>query len=237
MSGKIGSITTDIIRNGLVFNMDAANRASYIPNATTSFNTINLSESGSFVNDPTYISPPTSASCWDFDGTDDYINCGASTLSGETALSISAWVYPTAYGDATAPSFVSTDKASPRAFYLGLFNATNFRFSISTNGTALTSLDTTSSTVTLNAWQHILVTWDQINLKLYKNGVLLKTVATTSSSNGTFTTTNNLLIGARRSDIAGPFPGNIADVQIYNRALSSTEVLHNYNALKDRFGL
>ena len=29
----------------------------------------------------------------------------------------------------------------------------------------------------------------------------------------------------------------IANVQIYNRALSSTEVLHNYNALKGRFGL
>ena len=38
-----GSITTDIIKNGLVFNMDAANRASYIPDATKSHNTINLS--------------------------------------------------------------------------------------------------------------------------------------------------------------------------------------------------
>ena len=39
MSGKIGSITTDIIKNGLVFNMDAANRASYVPYATASYNT------------------------------------------------------------------------------------------------------------------------------------------------------------------------------------------------------
>ena len=29
MSGRVGSITTDIIADGLVFNMDAANRASY----------------------------------------------------------------------------------------------------------------------------------------------------------------------------------------------------------------
>lgn len=157
------------------------------------------------------------------DGVDDYVNSGASTLSGETALSISAWVYPTAYGDATAPSFVSTDAASPRAFYLGLFNGTNFRFSLSTNGTSLTSLDTASSTVTLNAWQHILVTWDQINLKLYKNGVLLKTVATTSSSNGTFTTTNDLLIGARRSS-AGFFEGNIDEVAVFNSVVDIADV-------------
>jgi hypothetical protein len=244
MSGRVGSITTDIIADGLIFNIDAANRASYPVQRTlltsesgSCFNTLDLPQSGSFISDPTFITQPISASCWGFDGVDDYIDCGASTLSGETALSISAWIYPTSYGDASAPSFVSTDAASPRAFYLGLFNSTNFRFSISTNGTSLTSLDTIGGTVTLNAWQQILVTWDQVNLKLYKNGALLKTVVTTPSSNGTFTTTNNLLIGARRSDISGPFPGNIADIQLYNRALSSTEALHNYNALKGRFGL
>ena len=42
MSGRVGSITTDIIADGLVFNMDAANRASTIPSSTTTktFNTI-----------------------------------------------------------------------------------------------------------------------------------------------------------------------------------------------------
>ena len=168
---------------------------------------------------------------FDYDGIDDFVDTGSSTLSGETALSISAWVYPTAYGDATAPSFVSTDEASPRAFYLGLFNGTNFRFSLSTNGTSLTSLDTATSTVTLNAWQHILVTWDQINLKLYKNGVLLKTVATTSSSNGTFTTTNDLLIGARRSS-AGFFEGNIDEVAIWN-SVQDASLIYNSGVPSD----
>ena len=31
--------------------------------------------------------------------------------------------------------------------------------------------------------------------------------------------------------------GNIATAQIYNRALSASEVLQNYNATKGRFGL
>ena len=163
---------------------------------------------------------------FDFDGTDDYINTGASTLSGETALTISAWVYPTAYGDATAPSFVSTDAAAPRAFYLGLFNGTNFRFSLSTNGANLTSLDTGIGTVDLNTWQHILVTWNQVNLKLYKNGTLLKTVATTFASNGTFTTTNDLLIGARRAD-AGFFNGKIDEVAIWNSVQDASTIYNS----------
>ena len=79
---KFGSITTGIVSDGLVFNMDAANRASYVPNATSSYNTIDLSVSGSFINDPTYISPPTSASCWQFDGIDDRIAVGTGVGSG-----------------------------------------------------------------------------------------------------------------------------------------------------------
>jgi hypothetical protein len=31
--------------------------------------------------------------------------------------------------------------------------------------------------------------------------------------------------------------GNISNVQIYNRVLSATEILQNYNATKSRFGL
>ena len=33
---KFGSITTGIVSDGLIFNMDAANRASYVPNSTSS---------------------------------------------------------------------------------------------------------------------------------------------------------------------------------------------------------
>ena len=35
--------------------------------------------------------------------------------------------------------------------------------------------------------------------------------------------------------IASEMVGDIASVQVYNRALSANEVLHNYNALKGRF--
>ena len=48
---------------------------------------------------------------------------------------------------------------------------------------------------------------------------------------------NEIVIGAD-SDTASPeheWNGQIANVKIYNRGLSSTEVLHNYNALKSRF--
>ena len=67
----------------------------------------------------------------------------------------------------------------------------------------------------------------ELDGKVYVNGVsqgdLIGTVADLSQ-------TGDLEIG-------DSLLGNAANYQIYNRALSSPEVLHNYNALKGRFGL
>ncbi len=162
-----------------------------------------------------------------FDGVDDYVDCGTAPFNNLSALSISAWVKPSAYGSASAESFVSTDSASPRGFYLGVYTSGRFRFSMSTNGANLNSLDTGSLTVDLNIWQHVLVTWDKVNTKFYKNGVLIETKATSFANNQDFTTTNDLLIGARRSS-AGFFDGNIDEVSIYNVALTQSDVTSIY---------
>lgn len=154
------------------------------------------------------------------DGVDDYINTGASTLSGETAISVSAWIYPTSYGGAAAESIISTEQSSPnRGFYLALYNNQNFRWQISTSGSSKDSLDTSGSTVTLNAWQHVLAVWTQSTMSLYINGVLSKTQSTSSAA-GTFTTTNDLLLGARLTS-AGFFEGNIDEVAVWNSDQSS----------------
>jgi hypothetical protein len=74
-------------------------------------------------------------------------------------------------------------------------------------------------------------------LKCYINGILLSVIyngtipATTSASNSVFLIGSYQGIGGNYSD------GNIANVQIYNRPLSATEVAQNYNAIKSRFGL
>jgi len=44
-------------------------------------------------------------------------------------------------------------------------------------------------------------------------------------------------IGVDGDNSSEPFGGSIAIVQIYNRALSATEILQNFNMTKTRFGL
>ena len=88
MGIRRGEITTKIVSDGLIFNFDAANRASYVNGSTKTFNTINLSQSGSLENSPTFISSPAA---WDFDGLDTYINCGDIEMDGITGLTVEAW--------------------------------------------------------------------------------------------------------------------------------------------------
>ena len=71
------------------------------------------------------------------------------------------------------------------------------------------------------------------SLHLYVNGVSTYTVTGYTYGNGT---PSRLGIGA---DPGGqePFQGNIAQVTIYNKALTSSEITQNFDALKGRYGL
>ena len=69
------------------------------------------------------------------------------------------------------------------------------------------------------------------NAVIYLNGVAVLTT-TIKNSNQTVP----FLIGAG-SLVVQRINGNVAITQIYNRALTSTEITQNYNALKGRFGL
>ncbi len=92
MSGRVGSITTDIIADGLVFNMDAANRASYPKTGPTITDTINNSP-GTFSSTPIF-DPSEGQGVIDFDST-DVINFGTNVftnyLSGATQFTFGYW--------------------------------------------------------------------------------------------------------------------------------------------------
>jgi hypothetical protein len=76
--------------------------------------------------------------------------------------------------------------------------------------------------------------YDRTNslLRLYLNGIADNTTAYTGSVQDTYTI---LLSKSIFSD--GPLTSNIYAAQVYNRVLSSTEILQNYNNSRARFGI
>ncbi len=70
-------------------------------------------------------------------------------------------------------------------------------------------------------------------MQIYANGVLKgSSAASNLSPNG-----SSIRIGSRSNGDSRYFKGDIPIMKIYNKALTSTEVLQNFNATKSRFGL
>jgi hypothetical protein len=89
----------------------------------------------------------------------------------------------------------------------------------------------------LNTWYCVAITYDQSYQRLYLNGVQQYSAALTGAIGNAYSDT--LKIGARggAAGTGSYFPGVIAKVQVYNRALSQTEITQNFNADRAKFGL
>jgi hypothetical protein len=126
--------------------------------------------------------------------------------------------------------------------------ASSLNFTIGTNG-APTSYNiqvgffngswrnTTGFAPALNTWYQIVGTYDGSVIRQYVNG---NASGGTLNYVGTPTSGGELRMMRRWDDAATSgnlFDGDLAIVRIYNRAISATEVLQNFNAQKTRFGL
>jgi hypothetical protein len=79
-----------------------------------------------------------------------------------------------------------------------------------------------------NTWYHVVAVYDGTSMKIYKNGVALP--GSTSFSGNIGTSSYNVNIGQRVGDNSYRWNGSIDEVKIYNRALSASEILADYNA-------
>jgi len=77
----------------------------------------------------------------------------------------------------------------------------------------------------VNTWYHYVLTYDGTNSKIYRNGILVSTLART------WNTVNNSDIFKLGVGVGGEltFDGAIDDLKIYNYALSLTEITNLYN--------
>ena len=94
------------------------------------------------------------------------------------------------------------------------------------------SLLTSSVTCEEERWYHAAVTFNTSSgWVLYQDGVVVDTDSTTSVRPGN----GGTQIGAYGS--SNSMTGKLSCPMIYSRALTTSEVLQNYNAIKSRFGL
>jgi len=216
-----------------VLSLDAGNSRSYPGSGTAWNDLISSGNNGTLTNGPTFSSANGGAIV--FDGSNDGIQLAGTNLS-LNQMTISCWNYSTNYNQ-NGFMFEKTTNGSVNTQYSLFFNSSNDIF-YRTYGLSVVDLtiNTTNAGVVNNRWNLVVATYDGTNKRIFVNGVLR---ITSQNLTGTITqnTTGAAYIGIYGSFAGYPFNGNISNVQVYNRALSATEVAQNYAATRGRFGL
>lgn len=232
-----------IVTDGLVLALDAGNVKSYPGSGTACYDLSSKNNNSTLVSGVSYSSE--SGGNFVFDGTDDYINCGtgSSLTPGNLDFTISIWIkIPFSSTGEGSPSqwgpIVSKgcSTSAPAGSWWLAQNSTNvnritFNGSSEVGGTFNIAITTP---VLSNGWHNIVATKSGSNAYIYTDSALSSTdtTATTNLSN-----TSALLIGSNVIGSPKRTSMSLAQVQMYNRALSDVEIKQNFNTMRGRYGI
>lgn len=230
--------TGGIVVDGLVLCLDAAKRDSYPSSGTTwydlSGNNNHGTLSGASVQDVGTIAQGIG-----FDGTDDKVTIPADgTLRPTTALTMEVWVYLNSlpaswYTIIQAPQ--SNSAHTNPYFDWGLYIHATGGLHARIDGESDNLGTGTTTKVSAGTWTQVAITWTGGTNKYYIQGQLVQTKSITATSI-TYDNNTDVLLGLNASN-SEDLNGNLSTVRLYNEALSDSQILQNYNALKGRFGL
>jgi hypothetical protein len=223
------------VSNGLVLCLDAANKRSYPGTGTTWTDLSGNSNNGTLTNGPTFSS--ANGGHIVFDGTNDYLSLNSAlNFSTSTGFTICMFLQKVNNQSGTAWNYFYSNN-SP-TIEIGGYGQTGTSFVFKDNTVANTEIGS----------QDIVSSWSYISFGtnastrtsyIYTLNPTVGTVLTTSVGS-----VSNLTLGFERFFTTGPsggpagttyFRSKCATIQAYNRVLTSTEVLQNYNAVKSRF--
>ena len=230
----------DIITNGLILELDAADRNSYPGSGTTWRDLSGLGNNGTLTNGPTFSSENGGVIV--LDGADDYVviphnsvfNFGTGPFTIMLTISSAQLENTTAYIKKGGPTEWNN---SPAGWYAtsGNGGADLSWYWVLANGTSHAEIPPASTfsksndTFGLNFFS---ITRDSSgNIYRCWNG-LYQLAATGWTSS--FDNSSDIWIGRGTNNYLN---GKCAFVRIYNIALTEQQVLQNYNAMKTRFGL
>jgi hypothetical protein len=180
----------------------------------------------------TYAKLSSGAGSRTFDGLNDYIlTKNAASLNPTSGMTVEVLCKPTKVN--VLQSLVSKSRSSnPGDGYTLWVTSSNKPQSIVFNKQR-TETYISGSAITANKWYDIASVYDGKTVTLYVNGVKSGSVACV----GTSPSVMDLTIGKYSPSNIAYFSGSIANVMIYNRALTAAEIKTNYNADAKLVGL
>jgi hypothetical protein len=235
-----------IVTDGLVLYLDAANSRSYVSGSTVWNDLSRSGVNGTLINGPTFNS--ANGGYITCDGVNDYIEVldNPSLDFGSGSFTVEYWfrklATTTGFDNIWGPNKWNTGgQPGTNEWALTIGNGitgNNNRYEFAIQSGSTTYDIASSDQLLLNTWYQLVGQRDGATLKTYLNGDLK--LNSTPSGMTTLTSVNNVGRNLRINNSAVNSLYTNADnaiVRIYSRALSSQEILQNYNATKTRFGL
>jgi hypothetical protein len=230
-----------IVRNGLVLALDAADRNSYPGSGTTWTDLSGNGYNGTLTNSPTFSN--SNGGSIIFDGTNDYTSTSLDLSWNNTnSVSISMWIKTGNLSQ--SKGFLGTGNFEwqfRQGQYAGANSDLVFVYWDNSGGHTNGSIPSMSGFFDDTNWKHLTMTWNNSNstILFYKNGTqIFSQVYGNPSANRVSSELMQIGGNVYSWDGVGAYwNGSFSNIQTYNRTLSATEVLQNYNATKTRFGL
>jgi hypothetical protein len=193
-------------------------------------------KANSIVNSASIQGLQDSGACYDFDGTDGYIDVGSgSGLDNLTSLTLSAWVRLDGWGEGNAGRIFSKTSTGNTGGWTVYVNSAG-QVGLIDDWTTTDGNYISPVVFSLSNWTHVAVTYDRSSAgqapTFYVNGVAITLSSTTASVGAVVSDTGSpAYIGARKngSAIDREFEGQIRDFKIFPSVLDDDDVRKLYS--------
>lgn len=223
----------NLVTNGLVFCLDAANPKSYVGNGLT-WSDISLGStfSGTLFNGVSFTS--SYYGNMDFDGSSAYGSFGSNSITGTAPLTIGGWLNVRTHSTFGIAAMIGNGNTG-QMMYIGYsFNNSGGGVS-NTIGGGLYGSNFGSGVSASTGWHDVVITFSGgsgATFSMYVDGSLKLTASMTPNILST-----SIYLGKANTGTQYYYNGSIGGFRVYNRCLSSSEVLQNYFATKSRYNL
>jgi hypothetical protein len=229
-----------IVTDSLILNYDAGFTPSYPTTGTTWYDLSGNNNPGSLINGPTFGSLNSGSII--LDGINEIVyGPSCNTLGGnlsEQALEI--WVKTPGLGPGKVLGGLICPDYGQCSYIASDGNVMYVLYSTDNGypGTYIVSAGTSGVNIFDNTWHHIVCTRGNAGYNIYVDGVSKTSGGGGGTWSGSTIWSNmNTQIGNNPNDSYYNLLGNIGLARIYAKYLNSSQVLQNYNATKERFGL
>lgn len=216
------------VLEGLKINIDAANLKSYPGSGTTIYD-ISGNNKNATVSGPSFDSTSKS---FIFDGINDLILFGSSSnIFPLPQISLEVLFRSTG----TVPTTGTSPALFGFTYGVRLFVYSNYiQFTLHDGGTFI-SVNTPTYNYQDSQWHHLVCTNNGLTSTIYVDGVYKN--STTCLWKGFTIWTMGCDLGRDQNNSMYYFSGNIGLFRLYGKALSSSEVIQNFNSIRGRYNI